>query len=130
MYILDICIISYFDRSLIFVGTGDTMGDLYPRGYGYGVNSYPSVYMGDLMGLFFCHGYGYGVVIPDGYLPIAISTCRPPHRSDGRQAPDTPRSAPSHRLPSPSAPVDLSSHQGSFFAYFILYFWRPLLNCH
>jgi hypothetical protein len=30
--------------------------------------------MGDPMGLFFCRGYGYGVVIPGGYLPIAIST--------------------------------------------------------
>jgi hypothetical protein len=25
-------------------------------------------------GYFFCRGYGYGVVIPGGYLPIAIST--------------------------------------------------------
>jgi hypothetical protein len=36
------------------------------------VNPYPPVYMGDLIGLFFCRGYGYGVVIPGGYLPIAI----------------------------------------------------------
>jgi hypothetical protein len=47
------------------------MGDPYPHGYG--VNSYPPVYMGDPMGLFLCRGYGYGVVIPGGYLPIAIS---------------------------------------------------------
>jgi hypothetical protein len=39
-----------------------------------GVNPYPPVYMGDPVGLFSCHGYGYGVVIPGGYLPIAIST--------------------------------------------------------
>jgi hypothetical protein len=31
------------------------------------------MYMGDSMGLFLCRGYGYGVVIPGGYLPIAIS---------------------------------------------------------
>jgi hypothetical protein len=43
-------------------------------GMGMGVNPYPLVYMGDPVGLFFCRGYGYGVVIPDGYLPIAIST--------------------------------------------------------
>src|SRR5688572_15884552 len=43
-------------------------------GMGMGVNPYPLVYMGDPMGLFLCRGYGYGVVIPGGYLPIAIST--------------------------------------------------------
>jgi hypothetical protein len=42
-------------------------------GMGMGVNSYPPVYMGDPMRLFLCRGYGYGVVIPGGYLPIAIS---------------------------------------------------------
>jgi hypothetical protein len=41
---------------------------------GMGVNPYPPVYMGDSVGLFFCRGYGYGVVIPGGYLPIAISS--------------------------------------------------------
>jgi hypothetical protein len=46
-------------------------------GMGLGVNSYPPVYMGegDPVGLFFCRGYGYEVVIPGGYLPIAISSC-------------------------------------------------------
>jgi hypothetical protein len=42
-------------------------------GMGMGVNPYPPVYMGDPIGLILCRGYGYGVVIPDGYLPIAIS---------------------------------------------------------
>jgi hypothetical protein len=42
-------------------------------GMGMGVNSYPPVYMGDPVGLFLCRGYRYGVVIPGGYLPIAIS---------------------------------------------------------
>jgi hypothetical protein len=46
-------------------------------GMGMGVNPYPLVYMGDLVGLFLCHGYGYGVVIPGGYLPIAISKSKP-----------------------------------------------------
>jgi hypothetical protein len=41
---------------------------------GMGVNSYPPVYMGDPVGLFLCRGYGYGVVIPGGYLLIAISS--------------------------------------------------------
>jgi hypothetical protein len=43
-------------------------------GMGMGANPYPPVYMGDPMGLFLCRGYGYGVVIPGGYLPIAISS--------------------------------------------------------
>jgi hypothetical protein len=43
-------------------------------GMGTGVNSYPPMYMGDPMGLFLCRGYEYGVLIPDGYLPIAISS--------------------------------------------------------
>jgi hypothetical protein len=42
-------------------------------GMGMGVNPYPPVYMGDPMGLFFCRRYGYGLVIPGGYLSIAIS---------------------------------------------------------
>jgi hypothetical protein len=42
-------------------------------GMGMRVNTYPPVYMGDPVGLFFCRGYWYGVVIPGGYLPIAIS---------------------------------------------------------
>jgi hypothetical protein len=55
-----------------FWGTGNPMGDPYPRGYE--VNSYPPVYMGDPMRLFFCRGYEYGVVIPSGYLPIAMTS--------------------------------------------------------
>jgi hypothetical protein len=45
-------------------------------GMGMGVNPYPPVYMGDPVGLFLCRGYEYGVVIPGGYLPIAISGAR------------------------------------------------------
>jgi hypothetical protein len=30
--------------------------------------------LGDPMGLFFHHGYGFEIVIPSGYLPIAISS--------------------------------------------------------
>jgi hypothetical protein len=41
---------------------------------GMGVNPYPPVYMGDPIELFFYRGYRYEVVIPGGYLPIAIST--------------------------------------------------------
>jgi hypothetical protein len=44
-------------------------------GMGMGVNPYPPVYMGNPVGLFLCCVYGYGVLIPGGYLPIAISRC-------------------------------------------------------
>jgi hypothetical protein len=47
-------------------------------GMSMGVNPYPPVYMGDPVKLFLYRGYGYGVVIPGGYLLIAISTRRPP----------------------------------------------------
>jgi hypothetical protein len=50
-------------------------------GMGMGVNPYPPVYMGDSVGLFFCRGYGYEVVIPSGYLPIAISMSEAVQRS-------------------------------------------------
>lgn len=43
-------------------------------GMGMGLNPYPPVYVGDPVGLFLYRGYGYEVVIPGGYLPIAIST--------------------------------------------------------
>jgi hypothetical protein len=57
-------------------GYGSLAGDPYPHGYvyGMGVNPYPPVNMSDLTRLFFCRGYGYGIVIPDAYLPIAISS--------------------------------------------------------
>jgi hypothetical protein len=43
-------------------------------GIGMGVNPYPPMYMGDPVELFLCRGYEYRVVLPGGYLPIAIST--------------------------------------------------------
>jgi hypothetical protein len=33
---------------------------------------YPRVYMGNPTGRFFFDGYGYGMVLPDGYVPVAI----------------------------------------------------------
>jgi hypothetical protein len=38
------------------------------------VNLYLPMYMSDPIGLFLCRGYEYGIVIPGGYLPIAISS--------------------------------------------------------
>jgi hypothetical protein len=61
------------DVSLLWVRVTRWVTHTY-MGMGMGVNPYPPVYMGHPMGLFLCHGYGYRVVIPGGYLPIAIST--------------------------------------------------------
>jgi hypothetical protein len=47
-------------------------------GMGMGINLYPLADMGNPTGLFFCRGYGYGIMIPGGYLPIAISRCARP----------------------------------------------------
>jgi hypothetical protein len=44
-------------------------------GMGMRVNSYPPVDMGDQIEIFFHRGYVYEIVISDGYLPIAISSC-------------------------------------------------------
>jgi hypothetical protein len=49
-------------------------------GMGMGVNPYPPVYMGDPMVLTLCREYEYEVVIPGGYLPVAISTLSRRHR--------------------------------------------------
>jgi hypothetical protein len=45
-------------------------------GMGMGINLYPLADMGNPTGLFFCRGYGYGIMIPGGYLPIAISNSK------------------------------------------------------
>jgi hypothetical protein len=79
MDILDIFIIYYFDRCLIFVGTGDPTGDPYPHGYG--GKSIPTMYMGDPTGLFFCRAYGYCGGTSQGIRP----TCICPRSNDLRQ---------------------------------------------
>jgi hypothetical protein len=72
MDISDICIMYYFDRCLIFVGTSDPTGDPYPHVYEYGGKSIPTSGYWWPDRVIFCHGYEYGIVIPAGYLPIAI----------------------------------------------------------
>jgi hypothetical protein len=47
MCIFDVYIMYYFDRCLIFAGTGDSTSDPYP--YEYEVNPHPLVDMGDPM---------------------------------------------------------------------------------
>jgi hypothetical protein len=41
---------------------------------GMGKILYPRVYMGNPTGIIFFDGYGYGMVLPDGYVPVAIPT--------------------------------------------------------
>jgi hypothetical protein len=58
------------------VGTGDPMGDPYPHGYGYGGKSIPTSVYGWPDRVIFVSWvwiWLYEIVIPDGYLPIAIS---------------------------------------------------------
>jgi hypothetical protein len=73
-------------------------------GMGMGVNPYPPAYMGNPVGLFLCRGYGYGVVIPGGYLPIAISTTAPTRQQPAAQAAQhhTPAVPPSGVIPNPN----------------------------
>jgi hypothetical protein len=46
----------------------------YPQTHGFGQNFIPVMGMGFLAGVFFLRGYGFGQVIPNEFLPIAIST--------------------------------------------------------
>jgi hypothetical protein len=59
---------------LMLVGMGNQLGTLNPHGYGFGQNFIPVMGMGFLAGVFFIRGYGFGQVIPNGFLPIAISS--------------------------------------------------------
>jgi hypothetical protein len=63
-----------YDICLIFVGTGDPTGNPCPHEYGYGGKSIPTNKYGLPDKINFCCEYGYEIVIPSGYLPIAISS--------------------------------------------------------
>ena len=71
MNILDVCIMYYFDRCLIFTGTCDPTSN--PYLHRYVVNILTSGYGVAWRVIFCCCEYGYEIVIPDVYLPIAIS---------------------------------------------------------
>jgi hypothetical protein len=59
---------------LVLVGMGNLLGTRNPHGHAFGQNFIPVMGMGFLTGVFFLHVYGFGQVIPNGFLPIAIST--------------------------------------------------------
>jgi hypothetical protein len=57
----------------MLVGMGNPLGTRNPHGYGLGQNFIPVMGMDFLAGVFFLRGYEFGQVIPNGFLPIAIS---------------------------------------------------------
>jgi hypothetical protein len=52
--------------------TGNPRVPVTRSGTGMGINLYPSAGMGFLTGVFFLRGHGYGLVLPSGYVPVAI----------------------------------------------------------
>jgi hypothetical protein len=58
---------------LMLVGMGNPLGTRNSHGYGFGQNFVPVMGMSFLAGVFFLRGYEFGQVIPNGFLPIAIS---------------------------------------------------------
>jgi hypothetical protein len=68
---------------LMLVGMENPLSTRNPHGYEFGQNFIPVMGIGFLTGVFFLCGYGFGQVIPNGFLPIAISNCN-------RQIPEIP----------------------------------------
>jgi hypothetical protein len=55
-------------------GTGNPRVPVTRSGTGMDTNLYPSAGMGFLTDVFFLRGHGYGLVVPSGYVPVAILT--------------------------------------------------------
>ena len=60
------------DEACSLSGTGNPWVPVTRSGTGMGVYLYPSAGMGFLTGMFSLRGHGYGLVIPSGYVPVAI----------------------------------------------------------
>jgi hypothetical protein len=58
---------------LMLMGMGNLLGTPNPYGHGFGQTFIPVMGMSFLMDMFFLHGYGFRQVLPNGFLPIAIS---------------------------------------------------------
>jgi hypothetical protein len=65
-------VIGILEFNSFLVGTGYPTGKNTRAGMGMGKILYPRVYMGNPTGRIFFDGYGYGMVLPDGYVPVAI----------------------------------------------------------
>ena len=64
--------IGILEFKTFLAGTGYPTGKKTRAGTGMGKVLYPRVYMGNPTGRNFFDGYGYGMVLPDGYVPVAI----------------------------------------------------------
>jgi hypothetical protein len=75
-------VIGILEFNSFLAGTGYPTGKNTRAGMGMGKILYPRVYMGNPMGRIFFDGYEYGMVLPDGYVPVAIPSpagrCRGP----------------------------------------------------
>jgi hypothetical protein len=67
-------VIDILEFKTFLAGTGYPTGKNTRAGTGMGKILYPRVYMGNPTGRMFFDGYGYGMVLPDGYVPVAIPT--------------------------------------------------------
>jgi hypothetical protein len=65
-------VIGILEFITFLAGTGYPTGKNTRAGTGMGKILYPRVYMGNPTGRIFFDGYGYGMVLPDGYVPVAI----------------------------------------------------------
>jgi hypothetical protein len=65
-------VIGILEFNSLLAGTGYPTGKNTRAGTGMGKILYPRVYMGNPTGRIFFNGYGYGMVLPDGYVPVAI----------------------------------------------------------
>ena len=69
--------IGILEFKTFLAGTGYPTGKNTRAGTGMGKILYPRVYMGNPTGRIFFDGYGYGMVLPDGYVPVAIPSLGP-----------------------------------------------------
>jgi hypothetical protein len=74
------------------------MGTRKPDGYGFGQNFKPVMGTGSLMGVNIFHGYEFGIAKPDGFVPVAISTCDSAREEAG-----------TYHCPPPGRPLDSQS---------------------
>jgi hypothetical protein len=65
-------VIDILEFKSFLAGTGYPTDKNTRAGTGMGKILYPRVYMGNPTGRNFFDGYGYGMVLPDGYVPVAI----------------------------------------------------------
>jgi hypothetical protein len=65
-------VIGILEFNSFLAGTGYPTGKNTHAGTGMGKILYPRVYMGNPTGRIFFDRYGYGMVLPDGYVPVAI----------------------------------------------------------